>query len=58
MQAFFDRWLSQIPVALTAADQMAGYCWQLSMRQVSCQVRIKCVARILRWYGSEPRWWR
>jgi hypothetical protein len=34
MQAFFDRWMSQIPVPLTAADQMAGYWWQLSMRQV------------------------
>jgi hypothetical protein len=34
MQAFFDRWMSRIPVPLTAADQMAGYWWQLSMRQV------------------------
>jgi hypothetical protein len=34
MQAFFDRWMSRIPVPLTAADRMAGYWWQLSMRQV------------------------
>jgi hypothetical protein len=34
MQAFFDRWLSRLPVPLTAADQAAGYWWELSMRQV------------------------
>jgi len=34
IQAFFDRWLSRLPVPLTAADQAAGYWWELSMRQV------------------------
>ncbi|HMH92881.1 MAG TPA: hypothetical protein VK586_17575 [Streptosporangiaceae bacterium] len=34
IQAFSDRWLSRLPVPLTAADQAAG-CWrELSMRQV------------------------
>jgi hypothetical protein len=34
IQAFFDRWMSRIPVPLTADDQAAGYWWELSMRQV------------------------
>ena len=34
IQSFFDRWMSRIPVPLTADDQAAGYWWELSMRQV------------------------
>jgi hypothetical protein len=34
IQAFFDRWMSRLPVPLTADDQAAGYWWELSMRQV------------------------
>jgi hypothetical protein len=34
IQAWFDRWLSRLPLPLTAADQAAGYWWELSMRQV------------------------
>ena len=34
IQAFFDRWMSCIPVPLTADDQAAGYWWELSLRQV------------------------
>ncbi|MGH3303400.1 MAG: hypothetical protein ACRDOK_17300 [Streptosporangiaceae bacterium] len=34
IQAFFDRWMSRIPLPLTDADQAAGYWWELSMRQV------------------------
>jgi len=34
IQGFFDRWMSRIPVPLTADDQAAGYWWELSMRQV------------------------
>jgi hypothetical protein len=34
VQAFFDRWIATIPTPLTAADQAAGYWWELSMRQV------------------------
>ena len=34
MQAFFDRWIEQIPTPLTAEDRAAGYWWELSMRQV------------------------
>jgi hypothetical protein len=34
IQAFFDRWMSRIPVPLSAADQAAGYWWELSLRQV------------------------
>ena len=30
----FERWMSQIPLPLTAADRAAGYWWELSMRQV------------------------
>ena len=33
IQGFFDRWMSRIPVPLTADDQAAGYWWELSMRQ-------------------------
>jgi hypothetical protein len=32
--AFFERWMKVIPTPLTAADQAAGYWWELSMRQV------------------------
>jgi hypothetical protein len=30
----FERWMSRIPLPLTAADRAAGYWWELSMRQV------------------------
>lgn len=32
--AFFQRWMSVLPVPLTGHDQQAGYWWELSMRQV------------------------
>jgi hypothetical protein len=32
--AFFERWMSRIPLPLTAADRAAGYWWELSMRQI------------------------
>ena len=31
---FFERWMSQIPLPLTAADRDAGFWWELSMRQI------------------------
>jgi hypothetical protein len=34
IQAFVDRWLAVLPVPFTEADQIAGYWWELSMRQV------------------------
>jgi hypothetical protein len=34
VQAFFDRWITEIPTPLTAEDRAAGYWWELSMRQV------------------------
>jgi hypothetical protein len=34
VQAFFDRWITHIPTPLTAEDRLAGYWWELSMRQV------------------------
>ena len=34
VQAFFDRWICQIPTPLSAEDRAAGYWWELSMRQV------------------------
>lgn len=34
VQAFFDRWITQIPTPLTLEDRGAGYWWELSMRQV------------------------
>jgi hypothetical protein len=34
IQAFVDRWLGVLPRPLTAADEQAGYRWELSMRQV------------------------
>lgn len=34
IQAFFDRWITQIPTPLTAEDHAAGFWWELSMRQV------------------------
>ncbi len=32
--AFFERWLRAIPTPLSAADRVAGYWWELSMRQI------------------------
>jgi hypothetical protein len=32
-QAFFDRWIGQVPTPLTDQDRAAGYWWELSMRQ-------------------------
>ena len=34
VQAFFDRWIIQIPTPLTVEDRAAGYWWELSVRQV------------------------
>ena len=34
MQAWFDRWMAQIPLPLDAADRDAGFWWELSMRQI------------------------
>jgi hypothetical protein len=34
IQAFFDRWMSRLPLPLTPADRAAGYWRELSMRQV------------------------
>jgi hypothetical protein len=34
VQAFFDRWIAEIPTPLSAEDRAAGYWWELSMRQV------------------------
>jgi hypothetical protein len=31
---FFARWMARLPVPLTAADQEAGFWWELAMRQV------------------------
>ena len=34
IEVFFARWLARLPVPLTAADQAAGFWWELAMRQV------------------------
>jgi hypothetical protein len=34
IQAFFDRWMDVLPLPLDQADQVGGYWWELSMRQV------------------------
>jgi hypothetical protein len=34
LQAFFNYWIIRIPCPFTRADRLAGYWWQLSMRQV------------------------
>jgi len=47
MQAFFDKWVEQLPLALTAADRQAGYRHQLSIwkMEVSCTQVFDDVAR-------------
>ena len=34
IQVFAERWWSILPLPLTERDRAAGYCWELSMRQV------------------------
>jgi hypothetical protein len=34
IEVFFQRWMSILPLPLTAADRAAGYWWELSMRQI------------------------
>jgi hypothetical protein len=34
IEVFFRRWMSRLPLPLTDADQVAGYWWELSMRQI------------------------
>jgi hypothetical protein len=34
VQAFFDRWITELPTPFTREDRAAGYWWELSMRQV------------------------
>lgn len=34
IEAFFDRWMSILPLPFDEADRAAGYWWELSMRQI------------------------
>jgi len=34
VEGFFERWIRVIPTPFTEADREAGYCFELSMRQV------------------------
>lgn len=34
IEAFTDHWFAALPLPLTEADQVAGYWWELSMRQI------------------------
>src|SRR5664280_3230761 len=34
IQVFFGRWMAALPLPLTGHDQLAGYWWELSTRQV------------------------
>jgi hypothetical protein len=34
INAFFQRWMSVLPLPLTEQDRQAGYWWELSMRQI------------------------
>jgi hypothetical protein len=34
LQAFFNYWIARIPCPFTRIDRLAGYWWQLSMRQI------------------------
>lgn len=34
IEVFFQRWMSVLPLPLTATDRAAGYWWELSMRQI------------------------
>ncbi len=34
LQAFFNYWIARVPCPFTRIDRLAGYWWQLSMRQV------------------------
>jgi len=34
INAFFDHWMGVLPLPLDEADQVAGYWWELSMRQI------------------------
>jgi hypothetical protein len=34
IEVFFQRWMSALPLPLTATDRAAGYWWELSMRQI------------------------
>jgi hypothetical protein len=34
INVFFERWMSILPLPLTTADRVAGYWWELSMRQI------------------------
>jgi hypothetical protein len=34
VQAFCHRWLDALPLPLTGADEVAGYWWEFSMRQI------------------------
>jgi hypothetical protein len=44
INVFFQRWLSRLPLPLGAADQKAGYWWELSMAQVEVS-RTICFAQ-------------
>lgn len=34
IKVWFERWMAQIPLPLTAADRDGGFWWELSMRQI------------------------
>ena len=54
IQAFFDRWMSRIPVPLTADDRAAGYWWELSMRQVEVSRTLVSTRRARPGRSSRP----
>ena len=43
IQAFFDRWMSRLPVPLSPADRAGGYWWELSMRQIEVSRTIELI---------------
>ena len=34
IEAFFERWMSRLPLPLTTTDCQGGYWWELSMRLI------------------------
>jgi hypothetical protein len=55
IQDFFDRWTRVIPTPFTDEDRLAGYFWELSMRQV--EVSRTLVSTILGGHAASSSPW-
>jgi hypothetical protein len=56
IQSFFERWLGVIPTPLEAPDRVAGFWWELSMRQIEVSPPSSSMRRAGPGLSSRQQW--